>query len=560
MIHHIDDPAARWVKKRPIASHSDSDSVYELAADWLKYCRSSHPDCPPVMDSPLPTRLLDVSGVTTGGTSQEPFLYISDANERSQYVALSYCWGEQGNKDFVLTQSTLERNMETIPLSSLPQTLRDAITITKWLGFRYLWIDALCILQDSKEDWEKEAAVMGKVYFNAVVTIAASAASDSSKGFLVPREDFDATDPQLVFCGPDGTRGLVSIRYEFPSATDIGQPLDLRGWALQERLLSPRLLSYETRKLTWTCPTDTYLEGEENAKSIPPRDSIFSKSLIHFSNAPSSISSAPASRQYSYETDPFLQWTVIVEEYASRELRYQTDKLPALSGIASQVQQNLGGDEYLAGLWKSQMPRALAWIVIGKNKLGKRGRALPCPSWSWASITGDVRLLYDYENEKNKTPSLLKFLNYRITLSGLNLFGSVSAGMVQVRGRLKQAGCMIVTNYTPDYHRYGTKGCLYIDERYAGCLPPVRPPREHRLGSCTFDDYDEMIQSLADGPIWCLQMERTHGLLLVPVILPGDGGHDQGQYRRVGYYKISHEEPEKNSWFYHCREEDIWIV
>lgn len=147
------------------------------------------------MASPLPTRLLDVSAVTAGGTSQDPFLYIPDANERSEYVAPSYCWGEQGSEDFVLKQSTLKRKMETIPLSSLPQTLRDAITITKWLGFCYLWIDALCILQDSKEDWEKEAAVMGKVYFNAVVTIAASAASDSSQGFLLPREQFECRSP-----------------------------------------------------------------------------------------------------------------------------------------------------------------------------------------------------------------------------------------------------------------------------------------------------------------------------------------------------------------------------
>ncbi len=128
--------------------------------------------------------------------------------------------------------------------------------------------------------------------------------------------------------------------------------------------------------------------------------------------------------------------------------------------------------------------------------------------------------------------------------------------MIQVRGRLKRAGCVIINNYSLDYHRYGTKSCLYIDERYAGCLPPVRPPREHRLGSCTFDDYDEMLQSLADGPIWGLQMERKHGLLLVPVVLSGDGGHDQSQYRRVGYYKISHEEPEENSWFDDCGEED----
>lgn len=174
---------------------------------------------------------------------------------------LGYCCGEQENKDLVLKQSMLKRKMETISLSSLPQTLRDAITITKWLGFRYLWIDALCFFQDSKENWEKEAAVTGKLYFHTVVIIAASAASDSSQGFLLPREDFNATPPQLVFCEPDGIRRLVSVRCRFPSVTDIGQPLNLRGWAFQERLLSPRLLSYETRPLRWTCPTDTYLEG-----------------------------------------------------------------------------------------------------------------------------------------------------------------------------------------------------------------------------------------------------------------------------------------------------------
>lgn len=307
------------MKKGPISSHSDSDSVYELAADWLKYCRSSHPDCPRVMASPLPTRLLDVSGVTAG-TSQDPFLYICDANERSQYVVLGYCWGEQGNKDFVLKQSMLKRKMETIPLSSLPQTLRDTITITKWLGFRYLWIDALCFLQDSKEDWEKEAAVTRKVYFHTVATIAASAASDSSQGFLLPREDFNATTPQLVFCEPVGIRGLVSVRCRFPSVTDIEQPLNLRGWALQERLLSPRLLSYETRPLRWTCPTDTYLEGEGDTKSMRFLDSAFPTSFINFSKAPSS--SLSPSRPYNYEMDPLYQWTIIIEDYMKRELRY----------------------------------------------------------------------------------------------------------------------------------------------------------------------------------------------------------------------------------------------
>lgn len=546
----------------PIASHSDSDSVYELAADWLNECRSSHADCPRVTAVSLPTRVLDISGVTTDGTSKDPFLYISDANERSEYAALSYCWGEEGNEEFVLTQSTLERNMGIIPLSGLPQTLKDAIAITKWLGFRYLWIDALCILQDNIEDWEKEAAVIGKVYSNATVTIAASAASRSTQGFLLPRESFNATPPQLVFRGPDGTRGLVSIRDPLPS---IKQPLDLRGWALQEQLLSPRLLSYETRWLKWTCMTDTYKEGEGGSSRVytfgtaSPRNALLNRLPIA-SSLPSL--SSPSRRPHHHELDHFFHWADIVEDFTSRELRFLTDKLPALSGIASQAQQALGGDEYLAGLWKSHMPRALAWMTKDNNKLGKRSRALPghwgCPSWSWASIiTGEIGHFLNVGFDKS--PMFLKFLNHSITLSGLNPFGSVSAGMIQVRGRLKRAGCMVISNDASAYHRYGTTNDLYIDDKYAGYLPPVKPPREHRLGFCTFDDYDEMLQSLADGSIWCLQMERTGGLLLVPAVLSGEG-HAQDQYRRVGYYHINLQEPEKNSWFDDCEEQDICIV
>lgn len=529
--------------------------MYELAADWLNECRSSHADCPRVTAVSLPTRLLDVSGVAVDGTSKDPFLYISDANKRSEYVALSYCWGQEGNEDFVLTQSTLERKMDIIPLSGLPQTLRDAITITKWLGFRYLWIDALCILQDNMEDWEKESAVMGKVYSNAVVTIAASAASGSTQGILLPREDFNATPPQLVFRGPDGTRGLVSVRGNFPSATSTGQPLDLRGWALQEQILSPRLLSYETRRLKWTCMTDTYLEGQVgssknyNLGTARSQNPLFNR----LSKAPSS-----SRRPYDYNLDLFFQWSVIVEDYTSH-------KLAALSGIASQVWQALGGDEYLAGIWKSHMPRALGWMTTGNNKLGKRSKALPghwgCPSWSWASIiTGEIHHFYYMgDDAENESPMFLKFLDHRIMLSGLNTFGSVSAGMIQVRGRLKKAGSMIIVSDPAEYHRYGTKSYLYIDDRYAGCLPPVKPPRQHQLGSCTFDDYDEMLQSLVDGSIWCLQMERMRGLLLVPAVLSGNG-QVQDQYRRVGYYKISPYKVEKNSWFDDCEEQDIWIV
>lgn len=90
----------------------------------------------------------------------------------------------------------------------------------------------------------------------------------------------------------------------------------------------------------------------------------------------------------------------------------------------------------------------------------------------------------------------------------------------------------------------------YIDGKYAGYLPPVKSPREHRLGSREFDDYDELLQSLADGSIWCLQMERRYRRLLVPAVLSGDG-HAQDQYCCVGHYEFSLLGAEKFFWYDH---------
>lgn len=156
------------------------------------------------------------------------------------------------------------------------------------------------------------------------------------------------------------------------------QHLYMRGWAFQEELLSPRLLSYETRLLKLICITDTYLEGKKGSGQAYNLGLTRSQNPLFNGLFKASSSSSPSLlRSYKYKLDPFFQWSVIVEDYTSRGLRFPTDKLPALSGIASQVQQALGGDEYLAVLWKSHMPRALGWMVKSMNKLGKRNRALP---------------------------------------------------------------------------------------------------------------------------------------------------------------------------------------
>jgi hypothetical protein len=112
--------------------------------------------------------------------SQPPKLQVfGDHYQDVQYVALSYCWG--GVQAVKLLVSNFKDMVSRIP-SELPKTIQDAFTITRRLGIRFIWVDSLCIIQDSEKDWITEAALMGRVYKNCFCCIAASGATDSSKG------------------------------------------------------------------------------------------------------------------------------------------------------------------------------------------------------------------------------------------------------------------------------------------------------------------------------------------------------------------------------------------
>lgn len=121
--------------------------------------------------------------------------------------------------------------------------------ITRRLGVRYLWIDSLCILQDDNEDWEREAANMAQVYSQPLVTLAASAASDGSQGFLRAKPKYSPIEIGY----PSGTLGAVHnvfVGYLFNRFQSLTKgPLSTRGWTLQERVLSPRTLHYGSDQL-----------------------------------------------------------------------------------------------------------------------------------------------------------------------------------------------------------------------------------------------------------------------------------------------------------------------
>jgi Heterokaryon incompatibility protein (HET) len=119
----------------------------------------------------LPTRVIDV-GLPEAST--EPRLIISNGRDGA-YITLSHCWGvpDPSKPPLLTTAANLSAMIKEIPLESMPLNYRDAVVTTRKLSFRYLWIDSLCIIQDSVEDWEAESAKMGEVYQNAQLTIAA---------------------------------------------------------------------------------------------------------------------------------------------------------------------------------------------------------------------------------------------------------------------------------------------------------------------------------------------------------------------------------------------------
>lgn len=139
----------------------------------------------------LPTRLIDI-----GSHAQDPRLTLTHDVEVTdpRYLALSHCWGTTMPQSATTTLATMAERLERIPLDSLPRTFVDFTRIARNLGVQYVWIDSMCIIQDSREDWEKEAAQMASVYSNAYCTIAASGSKNGNAGCR--------TDPEAVQHGP----------------------------------------------------------------------------------------------------------------------------------------------------------------------------------------------------------------------------------------------------------------------------------------------------------------------------------------------------------------------
>lgn len=361
---------------------------------WLKQCQNHHLLCPRGSQSRLPSRILDVS---PGVDKSYITLHVSHPDEMAAYLALSYRWG--GPQHVTLTSSTLEAAHKGVQVDTLPQTLKDAVQVTRELGIRYLWVDALCIMQDSAEDKMTEISRMHHYYQNATVAIQPTGLLSVQDGFLeryTNAPNAAATPPtnSLVASEEQCTRLFRIPYFTLSDAEDSiilekdpimyepwNEPLNRRAWVLQERLLGRQALIFpSTGGLVWQCQAGEKVDGRVyvSKSANEGRERLMRPTL----STPPQLTEINAS------------WRAIVVNYSGRDMTDPGDKLIAIGAIAEHYYQYYGSKlgAYCAGLWYNSLVTDLCWYV--EDSLRKRPELDRAPTWSWASVEGQLSLSY----------------------------------------------------------------------------------------------------------------------------------------------------------------------
>jgi hypothetical protein len=347
-------------------------------------CHRDHPSCSSQHEQAMPKRLIAIS--------LNNLRLVETNSERQKYVALSYKWG--GPQPVQATNATLSSLMNEFRMEDLPHSLRDAVIFTQKLGLSYLWIDALCIIQDNEIDKGAEVSRMATIYENAAVTIASSRTNSAIESFLSPRTEFNGNcfddDSSHELFGfdyqcRDGQLGSIVLMHEYMPGDQ--EPLDTRAWAFQERLLSPRIIDYRSEQTKWMCRmsqgkvgfTDGWLNRSVGYRDhellIRGQDTI--RNLGHASK--NSIDNA------RYE------WYSILSLYTSRDITRKADRLPAISAVAQRYAKVLEA-EYMAGLWRPWIGEELLWKQQQRITGTVRPKNYQGPSWSWAGIDAHIEI------------------------------------------------------------------------------------------------------------------------------------------------------------------------
>jgi Heterokaryon incompatibility protein (HET) len=370
-----------------------------LARRWLETCLHTHLSCATSREVDfIPPRILDLRNARVR--------LVEDTKGMTgcSYVALSHCWGADPPA-CKLTASSRSSFCIDIPEASLPQTFKDAVFISRALGFQWLWIDSLCIIQSSPnenedqhtDDWLRHVAIMDCVYQNCVVNITAAEGDNPTSGCIGGADAGKELPcirmmPQWTFGSTFGGKrrwtrssslklsvidecGALNQRYD----DFIKLHLHTRGWVVQERLLSPRTIHFTKSQIFWEC-SKVPLACQDFPLSMDVDLPGLGRKGQSRGHSPYSWKSEDPTKQHN-------RWLAILEDYTRRSLSRPEDRLPAIAGIASRINSVLQ-DTYRAGHFKSKLLHSLIWQCRPISAF--ESTEYRAPSWSWASMEAGV--------------------------------------------------------------------------------------------------------------------------------------------------------------------------
>lgn len=336
----------------------------DVAKAWLRTCLRDHNTCKET--DQRGSRLGASRLLFVGVLGQSIQVVDNEIGEKTEYATLSHCWGNQSHIPR-LTSKTETWMREGIELSSLPNTFRQAVQITRTLGYRYLWIDSLCILQDSTADWLEQGARMAQIYAQSVFTIAAIKSSDSSGGCFTEQRNPLGLRPLLLHDLRLRVEPVSSRHWDL-EVNETGRdamPLHQRAWVIQERLSSPRTIYWGSLGIYWECRCSLAAEWHVSDVSTDALDNT-KMLLTNLKQTLSGTVVTSGSNVNSWEQSFLFIWNSFLALYTQCRLTYWTDRVPAMAGMISEVEQRTNM-RCIFGLWDFSWALGLVWWTSDPN-------------------------------------------------------------------------------------------------------------------------------------------------------------------------------------------------
>lgn len=389
--------------------------------DWLSICESSHPRCRARWPCLPPKRLIDLGTDDSSGLKLVSTSSIS--SEKIEYTTLSYCWG--GSACLKTTKRTLATYQMGIPPSQLPKTFSDAVSITRAIGLRYLWIDALCIVQDDQDDWATESSKMSDIFHGSKLSVTANDSRSSTGGVFVQNSSplSERTNGARVFLKSVHIGNGRYAHIHFIREQKYGSALDERGWTLQEDILSTRTVGVANSELKWRCGSGACWETGID----------FARGVGVYTNLPL------LENGLSVKQNPiWLKW---MENYSRRRLTFPEDRLVAMLGLITHYQR-ITLDEPILGVWRSCLNQGLAWMRLTDRAERSPDELSDHNLPSWSPFACDQAISFEpwyHDDGRNRLrESCVDVIDHEVLWEGTPYLSKVKSSFLVMEGPLRE--------------------------------------------------------------------------------------------------------------------------